>query len=142
MDGSGQAQILTPPSGIDDSGCELVQALGDVLDVDAMSGGAGDDTYSVDDVGDTVSEQASQGTDGVLSLVNFTLRSNVENLTLLASANTNGDVVTENSNEGARSAGGKRKRDVPAGAARAAGQSRYEQPPVRYRSPGSARSCV
>ncbi|MCE4553518.1 PA14 domain-containing protein [Pelomonas sp. P8] len=57
---------------------------------DWMAGGAGNDTYTVDDVGDTVVEEAGAGTDRVLSSVSFTLSANVENLTLTGSAAING----------------------------------------------------
>lgn len=57
---------------------------------DAMIGGAGHDTYIVDNVGDLVSENASQGTDTVLSSVSYTLTENVENLTLTGMADING----------------------------------------------------
>jgi Ca2+-binding RTX toxin-like protein len=49
---------------------------------DAMSGGDGNDNFTVDNAGDTVSENASQGTDRVFASVSFALGSNVENLTL------------------------------------------------------------
>ncbi|RZL33733.1 MAG: hypothetical protein EOP35_17195, partial [Rubrivivax sp.] len=57
---------------------------------DWMAGGAGNDTYTVDDVGDTVVEDASAGTDRVLTSVSFTLPANVENLTLTGTAAING----------------------------------------------------
>ncbi|MGB3494264.1 MAG: hypothetical protein WBA57_16155 [Elainellaceae cyanobacterium] len=55
---------------------------------DEMSGGGGDDSYIVDNLGDTVSETNGDGSDpggidDVLSRVNFTLGANIENLTLL-----------------------------------------------------------
>ncbi len=59
-------------------------------DADSMAGGAGDDTYFVDNAGDTVTENASEGTDLVQSLVSFTLGANVENLTLNGGANVDG----------------------------------------------------
>lgn len=54
---------------------------------DTMVGGSGDDTYWVDNVGDLVVESANEGTDTVnSSLPNYTLPSNVENLTLVPGA--------------------------------------------------------
>jgi Ca2+-binding RTX toxin-like protein len=48
---------------------------------DTMSGGGGDDTFIVDNAGDIVSENVSEGVDTVQSSVTFALGSNVENLT-------------------------------------------------------------
>ena len=68
-----------------------------------MQGGAGNDTYLVDNVGDVVTENASEGTDLVQSSVSFTLGTNVDNLTLTGSGNINGtgngdaNVITGNS---------------------------------------------
>lgn len=48
---------------------------------DTMEGGVGDDVYVVDDAGDTVTENASEGTDRVeTNLAAYTLTANVENL--------------------------------------------------------------
>ncbi len=55
---------------------------------DAMSGAGGNDTYVVDNIADTVFETNASGTDTVQSSVNWTLGSNVENLTLTGTAIT------------------------------------------------------
>src|SRR3954454_21386773 len=52
----------------------------------AMSGGIGNDTFTVDTVGDTVSENAGEGTDTVVSSIDYTLGANVENLSLTRAA--------------------------------------------------------
>lgn len=62
-------------------------ALGD----DTMAGGLGNDSYGVDSAGDVVTEALSAGIDTVQSTAaSFTLGVNVENLTLLGSADING----------------------------------------------------
>jgi VCBS repeat-containing protein len=61
-----------------------------------MTGGAGNDTYIVDNAGDIVTEAANAGTDQVYSSVTYTLTSNVENLTLTGAANINGTGNTLN----------------------------------------------
>ncbi len=57
---------------------------------DTLVGGAGNDTYVVDNTGDTITENAAEGTDTVQSSVTFTLGSNLENLTLTGSGTING----------------------------------------------------
>lgn len=57
---------------------------------DSLLGGTGNDTYVVDSVADIVTESASEGTDQVLSSINYTLGSNLESLTLTGSAAING----------------------------------------------------
>src|SRR5262245_16280280 len=57
---------------------------------DTMSGRAGDDIYVVNATGDIVSESANQGTDTVRTTVSYTLRFNVEKLTLTGVAAING----------------------------------------------------
>ena len=55
-----------------------------------MIGGAGNDTYVVDNAGDVVTEAAGEGTDTVQCSITYTLDANVENLILTGSANING----------------------------------------------------
>ncbi|MBD8066998.1 hypothetical protein IC608_16120 [Devosia sp. PTR5] len=66
----------------------------DVLDggtgADWMVGGDKDDTYVVDDLGDTVVEYAGGGKDTVRSSITYALGTYVENLTLIGSASVNG----------------------------------------------------
>jgi Ca2+-binding RTX toxin-like protein len=55
-----------------------------------MSGGAGSDTYIVDNAGDAVFEAAFAGTDTVRASVSELLSANVENLVLTGAANISG----------------------------------------------------
>ncbi len=57
---------------------------------DALDGGAGNDTYIINDIGDTIVEAGNHGTDRVQATVSHTLEDNVENLTLVGTANTEG----------------------------------------------------
>ena len=57
---------------------------------DAMSGGAGNDTYFVDNAGDAVMESAGQGNDAVFASVNYGLTANVETLVLQGVADLQG----------------------------------------------------
>ncbi|MDQ1833427.1 putative Ig domain-containing protein [Massilia scottii] len=56
---------------------------------DVMAGGAGDDTYSVDNVGDVVTETAGAGTDTIVAALTWTLPAGVEKLTLSGTASIN-----------------------------------------------------
>lgn len=53
---------------------------------DVMHGGAGNDRYVVDDINDTVHEQAGAGIDRVRASIDYTLGDNVDNLTLIDQA--------------------------------------------------------
>jgi len=57
---------------------------------DAMIGGPGNDTYFVENTGDSVTENLNQGTDLVSSRLTYTLPANVESLTLTGTAAVNG----------------------------------------------------
>ena len=57
---------------------------------DRMVGGLGNETYYVDNAGDTTIEAAGEGADTVLATISWTLAANVENLTLGGTAAING----------------------------------------------------
>ena len=57
---------------------------------DALIGGAGDDTYVIDNAGDYVIEDISAGTDTVMASISYMLTANVENLTLTGATAING----------------------------------------------------
>ena len=77
---------------------------------DSLVAGAGNDIYIVDNIGDTVTEAAGEGTDTVVSSVNYTLGDNVENLSLTGSAtsgtgNALDNTLTANNNGNTLSGG-------------------------------------
>jgi Ca2+-binding RTX toxin-like protein len=57
---------------------------------DELIGGLGNDTYTVDNVGDAISELADEGLDIVNSSVSYTLSANIERLTLSGTASIDG----------------------------------------------------
>lgn len=61
-----------------------------VPDNDTLKGGLDNDTYIINSSGDTIIENANEGTDLVQSSITHTLANNVENLTLTGVANING----------------------------------------------------
>jgi hypothetical protein len=67
-------------------------ALNGGLGSDTLIGGLGNDTYTVDNVGDIVTETSTLATetDTVNSSVTYTLSANIERLTLTGTANING----------------------------------------------------
>jgi Ca2+-binding RTX toxin-like protein len=90
------------------AGNNILNGLGGL---DTLVGGLGDDTYVVDVVGIIITEAASAGTDTVQSSVNWTLATNLENLTLTGNAATNGtgntlaNLITGNSADNILSGG-------------------------------------
>jgi Ca2+-binding RTX toxin-like protein len=59
-------------------------------DEDEMIGGVGNDTYVVDNIADVVTELLNEGTDTVNTSIDYTLGTNLENLTLLGDKNLHG----------------------------------------------------
>ncbi|WP_144051421.1 peptidylprolyl isomerase [Geminocystis herdmanii] len=94
----------------------LVLVTDDTLDggtgADSMVGGAGNDTYYVDNVNDVVIERLNEGIDTVISTITYTLPNHVENLTLSGTANINGtgntlnNIISGNSGNNKLSGGG------------------------------------
>ncbi|MHC1758517.1 MAG: calcium-binding protein [Negativicutes bacterium] len=81
--------ILTGYSAINGTGNELDNIiLGNIAD-NVMTGGLGNDTYGVDNSSDVVVENANEGIDTVQASISYTLGSNLENLTLVGTNNTN-----------------------------------------------------
>jgi len=113
LNGNSSANTLTGTQANDtingNGGNDTLYGLGgnDTLDggagSDKMYGGPGNDTYVVNATGDSVIENANEGTDTVRSSVTYTLPANVENLTLTGSSALNGtgnaldNVITGNS---------------------------------------------
>ncbi|MFM9917892.1 MAG: calcium-binding protein, partial [Rhizobacter sp.] len=90
---------LTGAAGINGTGNSLANTLignagANVLDggtgSDSLGGGAGNDTYLVDSTLDVITDNASEGTDTVLSSVTWSLGTNTENLTLTGTSAVNG----------------------------------------------------
>jgi Ca2+-binding RTX toxin-like protein len=80
--GNGLANLITG-----NSGSNLLDGR---AGADAMSGFEGNDAYFVDNAGDTVSENAGEGTDTVFATAHFALSANVENLILQGGADLQG----------------------------------------------------
>jgi len=96
--------ILTGNSGNNSlSGSGGNDTLNGGAGTDTLIGGTGDDTYVVDSTTDTITELSGEGTDTVQSSVNYTLGTNLENLTLTGASaitgtgNSANNVLTGNS---------------------------------------------
>jgi len=88
--GNGLANVLTGNAGDNTlEGGGGNDTINGGAGADWMLGGVGNDTYTVDDVDDLVTENADEGTDTVLSSLAYTLGLNVENLTLTGTADIN-----------------------------------------------------
>ena len=83
LTGNSAANILFGGAGDDN--------LNGAAGADTMIGGVGNDNYSVDNIGDVVTELANEGTDRVKSYISYTLGNHVENLTLLGTTAINGN---------------------------------------------------
>ena len=116
---------LTGSSNLGGTGNALDNVLTGNTGANALAGGAGSDTYVVDNAGDTVTENAAEGTDTIQSSVSYTLGANVENLTLTGSSNLNGTGNTLNNvltgNSGANTLTGDAGNDTLDGGAGADG---------------------
>ena len=60
------------------------------IGVDVLVGGLGNDTYLVDNTGDVITENLSEGADSVQSTATYQLSANVENLTLVGTTAISG----------------------------------------------------
>ena len=83
LTGNSAANTLTGGAGDDN--------LNGAAGADTMVGGVGNDNYTVDNVGDVVTELANEGIDRVKSYISYTLGNNVENLTLLGTTAIDGN---------------------------------------------------
>lgn len=80
------------------TGSAAINATGNALDniltgntgANQLSGGLGNDTYGVDNVGDTIIENVGEGNDTVQSSITWTLGANLEALSLTGTAAING----------------------------------------------------
>jgi len=95
LTGNSAANILTGGLGND--------TLNGAAGADTLIGGAGNDSYTVDNIGDVITELSGEGIDQVNATVTYTLAANVDNLTLTgttainATGNDLANVLTGNS---------------------------------------------
>ncbi len=72
-----------------DAGDDLLDSSGG--GIDSLTGGTGNDVYSIYNSATTITENASEGTDTIWSAVTYTLAANVENMYLVGSVNGTGN---------------------------------------------------
>jgi len=84
------ADIVGTPDPDELSGTTDADLIDGGASADVMTGGLGDDTYVVDNAGDTVIEAADEGIDTVVSSVSYSLAPDVENLYLVGDENIDG----------------------------------------------------
>ncbi len=89
---------LTGTGDINGTGNALKNTIRDNAGINILAGGAGNDSYVVQNTGDQVIELANEGTDYVNSTASFTLGANIENLVLKGTANINGTGNDRNNN--------------------------------------------
>ena len=82
--------VLTGAASLNGTGNALANNLTGNTGINALTGGTGNDSYVVDNIGDTTIELASAGTDTVYSSINWTLGVNLENLVLTEAVAVNG----------------------------------------------------
>jgi Ca2+-binding RTX toxin-like protein len=113
--------VLQGSADLQGYGNELANTLTRNTGIDLLSGGAGEDTYVVNNPNDAVLENANEGTDTVHATVPYRLSANVENLVLDGSENLqgygNGDTNTLTGNSGNNLLNGEAGADTMVGGA-------------------------
>jgi Ca2+-binding RTX toxin-like protein len=82
--------VSTRASDIQIKGTASGDMLSSSIVLDQLAGGAGDDSYIVNNSGDVVLENASEGNDHVFAFKAYAIGSNIEDLTLLGESSING----------------------------------------------------
>jgi len=91
LDGAGGNDTLIGGDNSDTlMGGDGIDNLNGGLGADLMLGGLGNDVYTVDNIGDVVTELSGEGIDTVNSSISISLSDNVENLVLTGTAAING----------------------------------------------------